>query len=249
MAVKHCIITNIFHEKDNLFTRNTGTSFMLDLFEINKWNGFTTMIQKKVEELKEDVSIMARRCEAILADALRVLESGDEARMQEVLTMDQEINSLEIELDEKCMKLLALEEPYAVDFRYIFSVIKTTRDLERIADESKTIAKWSVRIAPVSLDEQFNKLVSTSKEALETAVDALIQSNQNKAESVLVLEQKTNELEDEIMATLPATGKALIVRSLERIGDHSSNIAENVIFSVKAEEIRHSADANTRNPP
>lgn len=204
------------------------------------------MIHKRIEELKEHVSIMARRCEAILAAALRVLESGDESRLQEVLNMDQEVNRLEIELDERCMKLLALEEPYAVDFRYVFSIIKTTRDLERIGDESKTIAKWSVRIDPVSIDDRLRELASVATETLQTAVEALVHNDQVLAEKVLGLEEKTNELEDEIMATLPATGKALIVRSLERIGDLSSNIAENVIFSVQAREIRHSPEKYTR---
>ena len=104
------------------------------------------MIQKQLEELKEHVSLMARRAEAILDMALETLEKQEETLFQKTVSMDRELNAMEIQMDEKCMRLLALQEPFALDFRYIFSSIKTTRDLERIGDESKTIARWSLRL-------------------------------------------------------------------------------------------------------
>ncbi|MCB1139046.1 MAG: phosphate signaling complex protein PhoU [Leptospiraceae bacterium] len=201
------------------------------------------MIQKQIEELKEHVSLMARRAEAILDMALETLEKREESLFQQTVSMDRELNSMEIQMDEKCMRLLALQEPFALDFRYIFSSIKTTRDLERIGDESKTIARWSLRLPGAQVSAELNELASKAREALKEAIQALVNSDLDAANKVLKLELEVDAIEEKILEVSTDISQALIVRALERIGDLSTNIAENVIFSVKAQDIRHSTDA------
>jgi phosphate transport system protein len=199
------------------------------------------MIQKQLEELKEHVSLMARRAEAILDLALETLQKRDEVLFQKAVSMDRELNAMEIQMDEKCMRLLALQEPFALDFRYIFSAIKTTRDLERIGDESKTIARWSLRMAGGLNTSDLESLTSKAREALREAIQALIHSDLDAANRVLQLELEVDALEEKILEVSSDIGQALVVRALERIGDLSTNIAENVIFSVKAQDVRHSS--------
>ncbi|MCB1166052.1 MAG: phosphate signaling complex protein PhoU [Leptospiraceae bacterium] len=199
------------------------------------------MIHKQLEELKEHVSLMARRAEAILDLALETLEKKEEALFQKTVAMDRELNAMEIQMDDKCMRLLALQEPFALDFRYIFSSIKTTRDLERIGDESKTIARWSLRLTGGQVSDDLQTLASKAREALKEAVQALIHSDLDASNRVLQLELEVDAIEEKILEVSTDISQALIVRALERIGDLATNIAENVIFSVKAKDIRHSS--------
>ncbi len=198
------------------------------------------MIQKQLDELKEHVSLMARRAEAILDMALETLEKREETLFQKTVSMDRELNAMEIQMDEKCMRLLALQEPFALDFRYIFSAIKTTRDLERIGDESKTIARWSLRLPGGQVSEDLRELASKAREALKEAAQALVNSDLDAANKVLQLELEVDAIEEKILEVSTDISLALMVRAMERIGDLSTNIAENVIFSVKAQDIRHS---------
>ncbi len=196
------------------------------------------LLDNKMKELREEMAVMARRAEGMVDRAVQLLESRSEADVKEVLGMDKTLNELEIKMDDLCMRILALQEPYGKDFRFVFSMIKTTRDLERIGDESKTIAKWAGRMqaaAPPKLLE----LATKARETLNAAVHCLINSDVSLAGTVMDLELSTDEIEDEIMGETPQLPVAFIAKALERIGDLSANIAENVVFSTKAEEIRH----------
>lgn len=195
------------------------------------------MRNKRVEALREEIAIMARNSQSIFEEAKNLLIAFDDKKLQEVLDMDHHINSLEIKLDEECMNLLALQEPYAKDFRFVFSVVKTNRDLERIGDESKTIAKWAGKIKVK--DDDLALLLEKASEILKLAIEAIIESDTKRAEKVNILEDEIDRIEDRIINRTNDLATALIARALERIGDLSTNIAENVIFSVKAEDIRH----------
>jgi len=193
----------------------------------------------KLRELREEVAVMARRAEGMVDKALDVLGTRDESTIEEILKMDAVLNDLEIKMDELCMRILALQEPYGNDFRFVFSLIKTTRDLERIGDESKTIAKWTRRIQG-DTPPDLVQLGAKAKETLNAAIHCLINSDVSLAGTVMELEFITDEIEDKIMNENPQLAVAFIAKALERIGDLSANIAENVVFSVKAREVRHS---------
>ncbi len=201
------------------------------------------LIEKQLEALKQEITLMARKAEAIYEKALNALITRNEATIQGVLDMDIEINEMEVRMDSLCMRLLALSEPYGGDLRFVFSVMKTTRDLERIGDESKTIAKWARKMqgmAPAELIELGKK----AGEALATAVDSLINLDLQQAERTNQLEIETDDMENKILDATPSLGVAFIAKAMERVGDLATNIAENVIFSVKAQDTRHGSVSN-----
>lgn len=181
---------------------------------------------------------MARTAQSIMENALLALETWDAKKAGEVLAMDAAIDELEIRIDNECMRVLALTGPYGVDFRYVFSVIRTTRDLERIGDESKTVAKWTRKLAGRPPAEVV-ALGRRAHDALDAAVKALVQNDVAAAEKTLEIEYSVDEIEDKIMQGDPPLALAFIAKAFERIADLATNVAENVIFSVKAEDIRH----------
>lgn len=194
--------------------------------------------QKEIEELREEVILMARKAETILATALQTLKSGDEALGREVLAMDAELDHMELEVDNRCVRILALRDIYAMDFRFVYSVLKTIRDLERVGDESKSVVKWRRKMVG-NPDELILALGDRARDALAAAIDALIDRSEAKANEVMEIEFQIDEIEDRIMNSEPNLPAAFIAKALERVGDMATNIAENVIFSVSAEDIRH----------
>jgi len=195
-------------------------------------------VQKDIENLKKEVSLMARKAESILDKALVALETKDSSLVEEIKNMDKDLDTFEINLDAHCAELLALKDPYAIDFRFIFSVIKTTRDLERVGDESKTVGKWSLKLKG-NADAELLDLGKKAKASLNTAITSLINLDTEMAERVSDLEEEVDAIEDHILASDPDLARAFIAKAFERISDMATNIAENVIFCVKAEDIRH----------
>lgn len=182
---------------------------------------------------------MARRAESIFDKALEVLRDAHHDRFQDVLLMDRDLNKMEMELDQSCIRLLALKDTFAVDLRFILSVMKSVRDLERIGDESKTIAKWSVKLPADFMSSDLSHLIDNARKALQLAIQALLHDDEAAANECFQVEEYVDEYEDRVLLTDPALPLGLITRSLERIGDLSSNISENVIYYLEAKDIRH----------
>ncbi len=198
------------------------------------------MIRKEIDKLKEMIHLMSRKTEGIFNHALEVLKKRDPKLLNEVLNMDLDLNKMEIEVDNACLNILALKDPYAIDFRYIISVMKSTRDLERIGDESKTIAKWSLKSdLDYNKSVDLQKLVELTLESLHNAIHALLYESKEHANKSLQLEINIDEYEEKILDKNPILASGLIIRAFERIGDLSTNIAENVIYYLEAKDIRH----------
>lgn len=198
------------------------------------------MIKKELENLKEMIHIMSRKSEGIYQSSIEMLKKKDSKLLKEILDMDLELNKMEIEVDNTCLNLLALKDPYAIDFRYIICVMKSTRDLERIGDESKTIAKWSIKSdLDLNTNEDLKFLVDYTTESLQSAINALLYEDKDSAKKCLELEINIDNYEEKILNKNPILASGLIIRALERIGDLSTNIAENVIYYLDAKDIRH----------
>ncbi len=200
------------------------------------------MNKKYLDELKEQISLMGRRAENIFDKSLEVLRDPKHDRFEDVLHMDRDLNKMEMELDQACIRLLALKDPFAVDLRFILSVMKSVRDLERIGDESKTIAKWSVKLPGDFMTSDLNHLIENARKALQLAIRALLHDDEEAANECLQVEELVDEYEDRILLTDPGLPLGLVTRSLERIGDLASNISENVIYYLEARDIRHPED-------
>ena len=195
------------------------------------------IISKNLENLKIEITLMARKAEAIFEKAVALIGHPDEKIIQEIRQMDKSIDESEILIDNLCIDLL-LKDPYAIDFRYVFSAIKTIKELERVGDQSKTVAKWTPRMMEAP-NADMQSLILKTREALNTAVNALIHESMSDAHKVMELEFLVDEIEDRIIESTTDVAEAFIAKALERIGDLATNVCENVIFSLDATDIRH----------
>lgn len=197
------------------------------------------MRTEEMQSLRSLVAAMAENSQRIFDLSVEVLKGGaTDENLAAVRSLDTRIDDQELEIDRRCIELLALKEPFAGHFRYVFSMVKVVKELERVGDQSKTVAKWTRKLAePPSKD--MLQLAAKTDEALRAAIKALNTDDLKAAEYALTLEFQVDEIEDRIIENSTNVAEAFIAKALERIGDLATNIAENVIFYVQAEDIRH----------
>ena len=175
---------------------------------------------------------------------------------ERVLRGDEPINQLHVEIDERCFRLLALYQPMATDLRSIVAAVKINSDLERVGDLAVNIAEAARRYAmhaPVKQLIDIPRMGDIAQEMLHDALDAYVRRDMTLARSVLNCDDELDGLKTQVFRELltymlqdastiePALDLILVSRHLERIGDHATNIAEDVIFMVSAEDVRHHA--------
>ena len=214
--------------------------------------------QEELERLKARLLEMGGLAEEQVRLAVQGLVAGDRAGIERVLTSDQPVNALHIEIDQRCFTLLALYQPMAVDLRAIVSAVKINTDLERVGDLAINIAEAALRYTvhpPVKRLIDIPKMATIAQGMLRDALDAFVRRDTALAQRVLNEDDELDALKTQIFRELltymlqdpatiePALDLILISRHLERIGDHATNIAEDVIFMVSARDVRHhSAD-------
>ncbi|MGE0614477.1 MAG: phosphate signaling complex protein PhoU [Bacteriovoracia bacterium] len=213
--------------------------------------------EHSIRELRELLVGMAGYVERAIDTAIRGLKSRDLAVIQEVFEIEKKVNQDHIAVDDACVKLLALHQPMAIDLRLIVSVIKINTDLERMGDQAVNIAHNAEfylkqpELKPlIDLAQMFEEV----KVMVRVAIDSFVTASEAQAREVLKRDDKVDELKRKvfndvvaIMKQKPAgidAGLALILiaRNLERLGDHATNIAEDVIYVVTGRDIRHAQD-------
>ena len=214
----------------------------------------TTHFQEELTELKERLLVMGGLAEERLGTAIRALVGRDASLIERVATGDEPLNDLHIEVDERCFKLLALRQPVAVDLRAIVAAVKINTDLERVGDLCVNIAEACRRYLqypPVKELVDIPKMATIAEQMLRDALDAYVRQDVDLAESVLKQDDALDALKTLVFRDLldhmlkdaatiePALDLILISRHLERIGDHATNVAEDVIFIVSARDVRH----------
>lgn len=209
-----------------------------------------------LRELKESLVKMAGLVERAIESATLALQNRDLTQIQNVHEIEKKVNQAHIQVDGACLKLLALQQPLATDLRLIIAIIKINTDLERMGDQAVNIAKNAERylkeppIKPlIDLPIMFEEVQIMVGEAL----DSFVRNDEELARKVLKRDDKVDALKHKIFRDVLELLKAdptgieqgltliLIGRNLERIGDHATNIAEDVIFAISGEDIRHSA--------
>src|SRR6187399_913911 len=210
--------------------------------------------QEELALLKTRLLEMGGLAEDRVRMAVRALVDRDYATVEKVLVSDEAINRLHIEINDRSFKLLALHQPMAVDLRSIVSAVKINTDLERVGDLAVNIAEAASRYlqhAPVKEVADIQRMASIAQAMLRDALDAYVRRDTAMAGAVLDCDDELDTLKTTMfreMLTLmlqdPATVEPgleliLISRHLERIGDHATNIAEDVIFMVSALDVRH----------
>jgi phosphate transport system protein len=216
--------------------------------------------QEELEVLQQRLLSMGGLAEERVGDAVRAVTTRDAQLVQRLLTGDEPINALHIEIDDRCFKLLALHQPMAADLRAIVAAVKINTDLERVGDLAVNIAEAAKRYLehpPVKPLIDLPRMGEIAQAMLRDALDAFVRRDVHLAEAVLAADDGLDALKTQIFRELlthmladpatiePALDLILMSRHLERIGDHATNIAEDVIFMVSARDVRHHvADAS-----
>ena len=210
--------------------------------------------REELEALQSRLLEMGGLAEERVRAALHGLVQRDPTVINEVLSGDEPINQLHIEVDNRCFRLLALHQPMATDLRAIVAAVKINTDLERVGDLAVNIAEASKRYighAPVKQLIDIPQMSDVAQAMLRDALDAYVKRDTELAHTVLNEDDRLDSLKTQVFRDLlthmlqnqstvePSLDLILISRHLERIGDHATNIAEDVIFMVSALDVRH----------
>lgn len=211
----------------------------------------------ELDAIKTDLLEMGGKVENQLELAAQAMSRSDSGLAEQVLLVDRDINELEMSIDEQCLKILARRQPAAGDLRLVIAITRVTTDLERMGDEAARVAKLAIKrsesgsvrcyAAEVRLERAAQRVITM----LNQALDAFARLDMNSALSVVLSDGKVDE---EYAAGLDELQRAMAndrdhipefmdlvwsLRSFERVGDHTSNIAEQVVYLVSGEDIRH----------
>jgi len=216
-----------------------------------------THFQMELEELKINLLKMAVWVEEAISQAVQSLVKRDSELAKKTFAGEDRINRLEIEIDEMCLKFLALRQPMAADLRFITAAMKIITDLERIGDQAVNIAERAI-----SLNEEpqlkpyidIPRMAEIAQSMVKDVLDAFVNKDSKLARSVCERDDLVDGLNDQVFRELltymisdpktitRAVHLMIVCRCLERIADHATNIAEDVIFMVDALVIKHHAD-------
>ena len=214
------------------------------------------VVEKKLAGLRQVLLRMGGLAEAILAKSLRALAERDEATAHAVERDDLAIDRLDVEIDRAVLELLALQAPVAHDLRQTIAIKTAALALERVGDLARNIAESAIRLIDqpsLSLPPVLESLSVESRRVLATSLDAFADTDPDKARSVLAADDRIDSEEAEVIRdaveairTRPEiSGQAvefiLIAKSLERVGDHATNIAEDVIMVAESVNLKHAA--------
>jgi len=211
---------------------------------------------RESEQMKDAILRLAGEVEMRLTEVLASTEKRDRAALRNWMDRDTEIDEREVQIEEECLKVLALHQPVARDLRFVVAVLKINNDLERIGDMVVNIADRGLRLTAFPVMTQQAMLMRMGRivrEMLGQSLDALVTLNADKAAAVIVRDDEVDRLNAEVIESViaQATGvgngavtEALILthsiaRDLERIGDHATNIAEDVGYLVDGTILRH----------
>ncbi len=212
--------------------------------------------EREFEELKERLLWMGGLVERAVRQATHSVLDADGALGKEVLAGEDAVNEMQLEIDERVTQLLALHQPMASDLRFLLAVTRINADLERIGDQAVNIAESADRILRHPQVKPYVDLPRMSELAegmVRDSLNALVRRDVELAKSVLLRDDQVDRLRDQVFRELltymmenssvvyPAFELILVAKNLERIADHSTNIAEDVIYIVAGRDVRHPA--------
>jgi phosphate transport system protein len=214
-------------------------------------------LHKEIESLKKMILALSARVEESVRSAARSVSTRDGDLAQHVIDMDPTIDHMEVDVEEECLKILALHQPVANDLRFIIAVLKLNNDLERIGDLAVNIAEQSMGLASLpQIDIPFDLPGMRTKvqTMLKNSLDALVNTDADMARRVCQADDEVDAINREMyrqveeaisenVANLKQQIRYLeVCRHLERIGDHCTNIAEDVVYMIKGNIVRHKPD-------
>ncbi len=214
--------------------------------------------QQGLDELKQKLLVMAGIAEQALQLAVRGYRERNAQLCEQVFEREREINSIERDIDHLALDLLAMQQPMAVDLRFIVAVIKINTDLERVGDQAVNIAERVRELLerpPVDLPVDLPEMAALAALMVRSALDAFIHADAQKAQDVLLMDDDVDRRNGEAQLVLArliqqnphvtrhCIDAIIISRNLERVADHATNIAEDVIFWTSGDDVRHGQHA------
>ncbi len=210
--------------------------------------------EDELQALKQRLLNMGALVEERVHQAISALLERRQDLAEQVIAGDPQVNDLQVEIDDRCLKLLALQQPVGADLRLIASAMKINSDLERMGDQAVNIAETVLRLLPhptLKSVVDVARMAELAEAMVRDALDAFVRRDAQAARAVLQRDDAVDHLKDSIFRVLltymmadPGTieralSLILISRNLERIADHATNVAEDVIFLVEARDVRH----------
>jgi phosphate transport system protein len=216
----------------------------------------TKHFRRELENIKKRILTLGSMVEDRLRLAIQAVDQIDAEVARRIIKTDYEIDEMEVEIEEECLKVLALHQPVAVDLRFIIAVIKINSELERIGDQAVNIAQRVEIIAkrpkpPFSFD--YSVMGEKTQRMLKMSLDALVNLDVDTAYKVIMMDDEVDQIKNDAydkikqaIQNLPERvgyyiNLLLISRHLERLADHATNVAEEVIYLVEGEIYRHVA--------
>lgn len=217
--------------------------------------------ERELQTLRERLLVMGGLAETMIHKGTKALVDREENLVQAVLAHEEEMDLLCIEIDDRCLTLLALRQPMASDLRFIAAAIKINSDLERIGDQAVSIA---LRARALITQPQLKPLIDIphmarlAQEMVRKSLDGFVRRDTDLARSVIEADDEVDSLRDQVFrelltymisdpSTIPrALDLILVSRHLERIADHATNIAEDVIYIIRGEDVRERGDKELR---
>ena len=211
-------------------------------------------VEVELKNLKEQVQRMGGHVESAIEAATQALIQRKPDLLKQVFQLEEKINQAHMNVDESCVQLLATQSPLAADLRLVISVLKISTDLERMGDQAMNISYNTqdyLKGDPIKDLEDLPLMAKEVRSMVRDSLDAFVREDRALAKEVLKRDDTVDELKDKIFEEMIAYMKKnpenveqaldliLIARNMERLGDHATNIAEDVIFAVSGDDIRH----------
>jgi len=211
-------------------------------------------LEHDLQDLHRDILALAGSVQEAISSAIRALQERDVNLTRQVIAGDDAIDQQEIRIEEECLKILALHQPVAIDLRRILAVLTINTDLERMADLAVDMARRVLRLAelpPVPVPEKLQRMTDLTIGMVQRSIEAFIKLDAHEARAVCRLDNEVDRYNNEIIQELiramrsspdliePSLSLFSVTRHLERIADHATNIAEDVIYLIEGEIVRH----------
>lgn len=212
---------------------------------------------REIETLKKEILMLGAMAEQAVREATQAIEDRDETLARKVIANDLTLDEMEVQVEEGCLKILALHQPVAIDLRFIIAVLKINNDLERVGDLAVNVAERAAFLAtqpPVDVSFDFQEMARKARQMLKKSLDALVNLSAKQAREVLAGDDEIDAMNRQMFLIVqnaiharPEQTEALVhmlsaSRHLERIADHATNIAEDVIYMIEGEIVRHKAE-------
>mgnify|MGYP006290012129 FL=1 len=209
---------------------------------------------KELEKIKKMILSLGALVEERVRHTAAAITEGDASTAEEIIRTDFEVDEMEVEIEEECLKIMALHQPVAIDLRFLIAVIKINNDLERIADEAVNIAQriqTMTKHQTIRVAFDYEPMASEVETMLKLSLDALVNMDVDTAFKVVTMDDEVDGIHRQVYQLIRSEMKLhpdqvaylinfyLISRHLERIADHATNIAEEVIYLIEGEIVRH----------